>query len=74
MALNFSFLRKMWFGKAKDDNHQPAQQGLSSSQSIDRKVNLKKQSERQRLPPQLQRIVDQADEDNNIYDDSWAGT
>lgn len=43
-----------------------------SSESDDAALEPKKPSGCGKLPPPLQRIIDQADEDESIYEDFWA--
>lgn len=56
-------------GKGNDDD---TQRSRHSSSPTDSAFKHEKLSEHENLPESLQRIVDQADEDDNIYGDFWA--
>lgn len=56
----------------KDEGNDTIRSQQESSTSKDAPFEPKKLSGHKNIPPALQRIVDQVDEDESIYEDSWA--
>lgn len=57
---------------AKDKGNEALRSQHKGSPLKDASFEPKKLSEHEDLPPSLQRIVDQTDEDESIYEDPWA--